>query len=149
MELYNNKKDYNEEGNPWRHASQYNNKKDCEKRGGKWVMFHNYLEEIDLGKDECTNLPNGRRLIWAIPYRSEKLDQFKGSDPEQWKRCLVSSSPPYCSYAPYTRSNHLGNGLRVRSASYPWTLPYFPSGVEQSCTLRIRFVECLPRQFLT
>ena len=143
MELYNNKAEYNEKSNPWRHASKYNNKKDCEQNNGKWVMFHNYLEETDLGKDECTQLPNGRRLIWAIPYRSEKLDQFKGNDIEGWKRCLVSLSPPDCRPAPYTRSNHLGNAKDVVTANYAWKLPYFPSGVEQKCVLRVRFVAFL------
>jgi hypothetical protein len=139
MELYNKNADYKENVNSWRHASEYNNKEDCEKNKGKWVMFHNYLEETDLEKSQCTRLPNGRRLIWAIPYRSENVDQFNGSDTEAWKRCLVSLSPPDCRSAPHSRSNHLGNGKGVVTLSYPWKLPYFPSSKEQKCTLRIRY----------
>ena len=138
MELYNNKAEYDENKNPWRHDSRHNNKKDCEANKGKWVMFHNYLEEIDRSKEQCKQLPNGQRLIWAIPYRTENLDQFKGSDPEQWKRCLVPLSALDCRPAPYSRSNHLGNGKGAVTLSYPWKLPYFPSGVEQKCVLRIR-----------
>ncbi|CAB4028675.1 Hypothetical predicted protein [Paramuricea clavata] len=139
MELYNKNADYKENVNTWRHASEYNNKEDCEKNKGKWVTFHNYLEETDLEKSQCTRLPNGRRLIWAIPYRSENVDQFKGNDTEGWKRCLVSLSPPDCRSAPHSRSNHLGNGEGVVTLSHPWKLPYFPSGKEQKCTLRIRY----------
>ena len=139
MELYNKYGKYKENVNTWRHESKYNNKEDCEKNKGKWVMFHNYLEETDLEKSQCTRLPNGRRLIWAIPYRSENVDKFKGNDTETWKRCLVSLSPPDCRLAPHSRSNHLGNGEGVVTLSYPWKLPYFPSGKEQKCILRIRY----------
>lgn len=138
MELYNKDKKYDEKNNQWRHASEHNNKKDCEDKQGKWVEFHHYLEETNLEKSQCTQLPNGRRLIWGIPYRSENIDQFKGDNPENWKRCLVSLSPPDCRQAPYSRSNHLGNGKGVVTLSYPWKLPYFPSGIEQKCVLRIR-----------
>ena len=139
MELYVKDKAYDERKNPWKHASKYNNKKDCENNKGKWVEFHHYLEEIDLEKSECTELPNGQPLIWAIPYRSENLDQFKGNDTENWKRCLVALSPPDCREAPYSRSNHLGNGEGVVTLGYPWKLPYFPSGKDQKCVLRIRY----------
>ena len=139
MELYNKNAEYNEQTNQWRHASKYNNKKDCETNKGKWVEFHHYLEEVDREKSQCTRLPCGRRLIWAVPYRSENLDLFKGNDPEKWKRCLLALDSPDCREAPYSRSNHLGNGKGVVTLSYPWNLPYFPSGKEQKCVLRIRY----------
>ncbi|XP_028403203.1 protein DD3-3-like [Dendronephthya gigantea] len=135
MEPYNKKKAYNEKTNKWRHASQYNNKADCEANNGIWVTFHNYLEETDLSEAQCT----GEKYIWGIPYRSEKLDQLKGTDPEVWKKCLVALPKPECGPAPYSRSNHLGNGEGVVALNYPWKIPRFPSGVEQKCVLRIRY----------
>lgn len=136
MELYNTNEAYNEKENPWRHASKYNNKAECENNEGKWVTFHNYLEEANLSEAQCT----GSQHIWAIPYRSEKLDQFKGGDPDEWKKCLVALPQPECGPAPYSRSNHLGNGQGVVALNYPWKIPRFPSGKEQKCVLRIRSV---------
>lgn len=139
MELYDKNRRWQYLVNPWRHASQYNNKVECEKNKGKWVEFSNYLEITDKSKAECISGPGGERLIWAIPYRSEHIDQLKGDNPEQWKKCLVVPDPPDCRQTPYSRSNHLGNGEGVVPLSYDWTLPHFPSGEEQRCVLRIRY----------
>jgi hypothetical protein len=120
----------------WRHASKYNNKVACEANKGKWINFHNYLEITNKTKNEC----KGDSVIWAIPYRSEHLDQLKGEDPENWRKCLVKLSKPDCKEAPTTRTNHLGNGEGIVPLTYNWVLPHFPSGLEQRCVLRIRYV---------
>ena len=135
MELYKTKKRNSE--TRWRHASKYNNKADCEANEGKWINFHNYLEILpDKTKDEC----KGESVIWAIPYRSEDIDQLEGKDPEMWKKCLVKLTAPDCIEAPKTRTNHLGNGKGIVPVTYNWILPHFPSGQEQRCILRIRYV---------
>jgi hypothetical protein len=81
-------------------------------------------------------------LIWAIPYRSEDIDNLKmvGNDVGSLKRCLVALAPPECRRAPYTRSNHLGNARGVVPARYDWVIPHFPSGNTQRCVLRLRLV---------
>ena len=142
MELYPKRKRKPE--TRWRHASKYNNKAECEANGGKWINFHNFLEILpDKTKDEC----KGTSLIWAIPYRSEDIDQLEGEDPEMWKKCLVKLTEPDCIEAPRTRTNHLGNGKGIVPLTYKWTLPHFPSGQEQRCVLRIRYV--IPRSAKT
>ena len=119
----------------WRHDSKYNNQVTCQANGGKWINFHNYLEITNKSKIEC----NCQSLIWAIPYRSENIDQFVGEDPEQWKKCLVRLPQPDCKQAPRTRTNHLGNGPGVVPLTHNWVLPHFPSGQEQRWVLRIRY----------
>lgn len=129
----------------FRHDSVYSNKIDCENNGGFWVSFSNYLEEYPAYKTEqqCKAASSGRlRLIWAIPYRSEDIDNLKmtGENVESLKRCLVALDPPECNEAPYTRSNHLGNAHDVVPVRYNWVLPYFPSSHAQRCVLRLRLV---------
>lgn len=134
MELY--KKTKRNPETRWRHASKYNNKVDCEANEGKWINFRNYLEILpNKTKEEC----KGGSVIWAIPYRSEDIDQLKGEDPGMWKKCLVRLPAPDCTEAPRTRTNHLGNGKGIVPPTYNWILPYFPSGQEQRCVLRIRY----------
>lgn len=135
MELYNKNKPWEDVVNTWKHYSTHNNKIDCEKDNGKWVEFRSYLEYINKTKEEC----NGERLIWDIPYSSVTIDHLLGEDPENWKRCLVALDPPDCQQAPQSRPNHLGNGENVVPLSYDWTLPHFPSQLEQRCVLRIRY----------
>ena len=129
----------------FRHDSAYNNKIDCEKNQGYWISFSNYLEESPKYQTEqqCKAANSSQlRLIWAIPYRSEDIDNFKmtGNKMESLKRCLVALDPPECTKAPYTRSNHLGNARDVVPIRYTWVIPHFPSGNVQRCVLRIRLV---------
>ena len=63
-----------------------------------------------------------------------------GGNVQSLKRCLVALDPPDCKKTPYTRTNHLGNARDVIPFSYTWTIPYFPSGHEQRCVIRLRFV---------
>ena len=134
----------------FRHASVHNNKADCENNQGFWVSFNNYLEEYPSSKteQECNKearklprLSSGKlRLIWAIPYRSEDIDNLRmtGGNVESLKRCLVALGPPDCKKTPRTRTNHLGNGRNVIPLRYTWEIPYFPSGHQQRCVLRLR-----------
>ena len=127
----------------FRHDSVFNNKIDCEKNQGFWIAFSNYLEEYPKyqTESECKNASSDKlRLIWAIPYRSEDVDNLKMTDNnvDSLKRCLVALDPPECKKAPYSRSNHLGNAQNVVPLNYTWVLPHFPSGHAQRCVLRIR-----------
>ena len=129
----------------FRHASVHNNKADCESNEGFWVSFSNYLEEYPNFKteQECKAASSSKlRLIWAVPYRSEDIDNLKmtGGNVESLKRCLVALDPPDCKKTPYTRTNHLGNARNVIPFSFTWTIPHFPSGHEQRCVIRLRFV---------
>ena len=58
----------------YKHASRYNNADECVANNGLWVNFHNYLEISDQTEEEC----NGDNVEWAIPYRSEQIDQLTG-----------------------------------------------------------------------
>lgn len=120
----------------WRHASKHNNHDACEANGGKWIDFQNYLEISNKTETLC----KGESDIWTIPYRSENIDQLEGENPEKWKKCLVKLPKPDCTEAPRTRTNHLGNGKGIVPLTYNWILPHFPSGQEQRCVLRIRYV---------
>jgi hypothetical protein len=81
-------------------------------------------------------------LIWAIPYRSEEIDNLKivNDDLETLKRCLVALPRPACHKTPHTRANHLGNTAHVVPARYHWVIPHFPSNKDQRCVLRLRLV---------
>ena len=46
---------------------------------------------------------------------------------------------PDCRQAPWSRSNHLGNGRDGVPLNYTWVLPYFPSMETQRCVFRIRY----------
>jgi hypothetical protein len=136
---------YNSKSDGFRHDSVHNNKAECENDQGFWVSFSNYLEEYPQFKTEreckaasSTKLP----LIWAIPYRSQDIDNLKMTDGnvESLKRCLVALDPPKCKKAPHTRTNHLGNAHNVVPLRYTWVIPHFPSGHEQKCVIRLRLV---------
>jgi hypothetical protein len=144
---------YNSKADGFRHNSVYNNKIDCEKNKGFWISFSNYFEKYPKyqTKKECTAASSDElRLIWAIPYRSEDIDNLKMTDDsvESLKRCLVALDPPECTKAPYTRSNHLGNARGVVPLRYTWTIPHFPSGHAQRCVFRLRLVLKLQYIFL-
>ncbi|XP_046852048.1 protein DD3-3-like [Xenia sp. Carnegie-2017] len=135
---------YSTKSHGFRHYSIYNNKVDCNKNKGFWIPFSNYLEEYPKYQTKATCLAassKNLRLLWAIPYRSENIDNLKmiGGNIESLKRCLVALDPPECYKAPYTRSNHLGNAKNVVPLRYNWALPYFPSGHAHKCVLRIRY----------
>ena len=142
---------YTAKSDGFRHVSVHTTKTDCEKNHGFWVSFSNYLEEYPKHqtKQECEKASTDELpLKWAIPYRSEDIDNLKmdGDDVESLKRCLVALAPPECMKTPHTRTNHLGNAKGVIPFRYKWVIPYFPSGHVQRCILRLRFVERLYRQ---
>ncbi|XP_013394675.1 protein DD3-3-like [Lingula anatina] len=121
-------------GNDRRHFSRWNNQTKCESEpGNRWVEFSNFLEKAPRYTSEpaCTGASgNGIQYIWAIPY-----DSPDGIT----KECLVALKQPECAEAPWTRSNHLGNGRDGVASNYTWVLPHFPSGKPQRCVLRIRY----------
>ena len=136
---------YSQKADGFRHVSVHTNKIDCKKNQGYWVSFSNYLEEYpkyktkkDCEKASSEILP----LKWAIPYRSEDIDNLKidGDTVKSLKRCLVALAPPECKKTPHTRTNHLGNGHGVVPIRYDWVIPHFPSGHAQRCVIRLRFV---------
>ena len=135
---------YNSKADGFRHVSLHTNKIDCEKNQGYWVSFSNYLEEYPKyqTKKECENASSDKLpLKWAIPYRSEDIDNLKidGDNVESLKRCLVALALPECKKTPHTRTNHLGNAHGVVPIRYNWVIPHFPSGHIQRCVLRLRF----------
>ena len=109
--------------------SQYNNQKDCEANKGLWLEFTNYLEKAQRFKNQSSceaASKNGIRYGWGRPLGSME------------KECLVLLDAPDCQQAPYSRDNHLGNGINAQHLSYKWTIPYFPSEEVQRCVIRIR-----------
>ena len=111
--------------------SAHNNKADCQRYGGKWLEYTNYLEKAPqhTSKLECEAASkDGIYYKWARPM---------GSIEEE---CLVLLDAPECKQAPWSRDNHLGNGMNAQPLSYKWQIPYFPSGQEQRCVLRIRLI---------
>jgi hypothetical protein len=139
---------YDSKSDGFRHVSVFSNKEDCENNNGFWVSFSNYLEEYPQYQTEAKCKAGSSSQIplkWDIPYRSEDIDKLKmtGDNVESLKRCLVALVPPECTKAPYTRSNHLGNGDGVVPLRYDWAIPHFPSGHPQRCVIRIRLVTML------
>ena len=136
MEYYNG-------GKSFKHVSAYNNKVECEQNNGLWVGFNNYLELYPQAQSESEckeQSTEGKRLIWAIPYRSEDIDNLKmeSNNIKSLQRCLVALDPPECLKTSHSRSNHLGNVGGVIPQRYTWVLPHFPSGNVQRCVLRAR-----------
>jgi hypothetical protein len=135
--------EYYSGGKTFKHQSQYNNKVDCEEKKGIWVEFSNYLELYPetQTESECKEASTpARRLIWAIPYRSEDIDNLKmeTNNIKSLKRCLVALDPPECLKTSHSRTNHLGNVAGVVPERYTWVLPHYPSGNVQRCVLRAR-----------
>ena len=113
------------------------NRRDCTKGGGKWMVFSNFLEKMTkyTSKSRCLRASTREApTIWAIPYRSADIDKRY-----LMKQCLVKLPPPKCKLAPYSRSNHLGNGEGATPLTFDWHIPYFPSRQTQRCVLRIRY----------
>ena len=100
--------------------------------------YPKYQTEAACRAGSTTAVP----LIWAIPYRSEEIDNLKivGDNVESLKRCLVALAPPECERTPYTRTNHLGNARGAVPVRYNWVIPHFPSGKTQRCVIRLRSV---------
>ncbi|XP_064604875.1 protein DD3-3-like [Liolophura sinensis] len=116
-----------------RKASRWNNKAQCEENSGQWEFFSNYLEkapEFTSERDCVNSKAGGHRHIWAVPYDAEDLTT---------KECLVALEAPDCSEAPWSRSNHLGDGRGGHTLNYTWTLPFFPSGDTKRCVFRMRY----------
>lgn len=108
------------------------------------MMFTNSLEEMPkfTTKKSCEAASTKEiPLVWGIPYVSEDIDALE-MDPDTLKpkeSCLVKLPEPDCQKASHSRTNHLGNGVNAVPLNYTWVLPYFQSGLEQRCVLRIRY----------
>ncbi|XP_041348276.1 protein DD3-3-like [Gigantopelta aegis] len=116
-----------------RHWSRWNNPADCVRNGKQWVDFHNYLEKATEFKTEAscvTANKAGLKYVWGIPYDASDVSK---------KECLVQLDQPDCGEAPWSRSNHLGNGRDGQALNYTWILPHFPSGKTQRCVFRMRY----------
>lgn len=118
---------------PRKTYSRYNNKTGCEANGGTWTAFYNFLEYAPeyTTQQQCLNAQTkgGLPLFWALP--SDSVDMQP--------KCLVQLPVPDCQQAPWSRSNHNGNGLFGVMTNYTWTLPFYPSGTEQRCAFRLRY----------
>ena len=136
LEYYSGSKEF-------KHQSEHNNKLDCEEKKGIWVEFSNYLELYPQAQteSECKEASTDAiRLIWAMPYRSDDIDNLKmeNNNVKSLQRCLVALDPPECLKTSHSRSNHLGNVDGVVPQRYTWVLPHFPSRKAQRCVLRAR-----------
>lgn len=118
-----------------KHYSKYNNKADCEDNKGVWKEFHSFLEKAKAYKtktnceaqnQKATNQAQKVAYVWALPIYGQK------------EECLVKLDKPFCKASPFSRDNHLGNGVDLEQLAANWQLPYFPSSVEQRCVLRLR-----------
>ena len=78
----------------------------------------------------------GAGYKWVYAYRS---DDYDDDEDQIKKKCVVPLEKPECRVAPYSRSNHLGNGKGITPLTYRWKLPNYPSKKEQRCFLRIRY----------
>lgn len=118
----------------WIRRSRWNNKVECEAANGKWLAFHNFLERAPQFTNErsCLNAAKQTKIpyIWGLPSDTKNIDKYE---------CLVGVDPIVCKKAPYSRVNHLGNGVSKKANTFTWTLPHFPSGKEQRCVFRIRY----------
>ncbi|CAG5125431.1 unnamed protein product [Candidula unifasciata] len=111
-------------------SSRYNNEASCRQNGGVWNLLYSYLEKAPDKRSQAAcdaTKVTGLTYKWAVP--------FDGTVPE----CLVLLDKPDCREAPWSRSNHLGNGVHGLPLNYTWTLPNFPSGKIKSCVFRIRY----------
>ena len=124
---------YSPNGKDFKHDSIYNNEHDCTSHGGQWIEYHNYLEAAPQHKSQASCEAAGNK--WVYAYRSDDYDDDEYTIK---KKCVVPLEKPKCRAAPYSRSNHLGNGYAITPLTYRWRLPNFPSQKEQRCFLRIR-----------
>ncbi|CAH1783890.1 unnamed protein product [Owenia fusiformis] len=121
-----------------KHWSQYNNPADCADNGGEWTEFSSYLDKAPefttQAACEAAGTKDGHQLIWAIPYDRPLIGSISTDE-----ACLVAMDPPECKEAPWSRSNHLGNGRDGVANNYTWTIPQFTSTDTQRCAMRIRY----------
>ncbi|CAL1539912.1 unnamed protein product [Lymnaea stagnalis] len=113
-------------------ASMFNNQKSCTDNGGTWALLYNYLEKASdkKSKSACENTQTtGYTYKWEVAYDS----------PSYQPECLILLDAPYCEEAPWSRSNHLGNGRNGVPLNYTWTIPFFPSGKSKRCAFRFRY----------
>lgn len=113
--------------------SRWRTQEDCQNNGGRWVALYNYLEKAPQYriKADCERASNGAvQYIWGVPYDTSDFSQ---------EECLVKLKAPDCLEAPWSRSNHLGNGVDGQALTYNWVLPYFPSAETKRCVFRIRY----------
>ncbi|XP_059178656.1 protein DD3-3-like [Physella acuta] len=113
-------------------ASRFNNEKACTDNGGTWLLMYNYLEKDTSKKSQSTcesSKQAGLTYKWAVPQDSTSYQ------PE----CLILLDAPDCQVAPWSRSNHLGNGRDGLPLNYTWTLPHFPSKKNKQCVFRFRY----------
>ena len=95
----------------YKHASRWNNEADCVERGGQWYEFYDYKNILDqiTSSADCTSVGTGidsADLIWGYPKR---FGVERHQLPEE--KCLVLPDALDCKQAPWTRANHLGNGI--------------------------------------
>lgn len=112
--------------------SKWNNQADCVANGGQWVLLYSYLEKAtNLNTQQnCDAASSGKlQYVWGVPWDSTNNQA----------QCLLKLPAPECSEAPWSRSNHLGNGVDGKALTYNWTLPYFPSNSPKRCIFRIRY----------
>ncbi|KAK7102364.1 protein DD3-3-like [Littorina saxatilis] len=109
--------------------SKWRTQEECQSNSGTWILKHNYLEKATQYKNQGSCEQQGNKYVWGVP------SDAAGNE----LQCLVKLSAPDCFEAPWSRSNHLGNGVDGKALTYDWTLPYFPSGKTQRCVLRIRY----------
>lgn len=74
------------------------------------------------------------RYVWGRPMRMDRTAD------KTTKECLIALDVPDCMATPFSRDNHLGNGVDLEALRYDWILPYFPSGIKQRVVLRLRLV---------
>ncbi|XP_076469495.1 protein DD3-3-like [Babylonia areolata] len=113
--------------------SQWRTQADCQANGGQWVLLHNYLEKAPqyTSKRSCERARSGTvTYVWGVPYDATDYNQ---------QQCLAKLPAPQCFEAPWSRSNHLGNGADGKALTYDWKLPYFPSGETKRCVFRMRY----------
>merc|ERR1712038_50608 len=110
-----------------------NNEQDCLSEGGAWTLLYNFLEKAPeyTSEDECVSASTSDvSYVWALPH-----DTTDGVTQE----CLVQPPPVDCQPAQYQRVNSLGSALDGEMPSYQWKIPYFPSGKQQRCVVRMRY----------
>ena len=70
---------------------------------------------------------------WEHTHKGEKGKWEETGPPEE------GDDAPECLPAPWSRTNHLGNGKDGRMASYTWKIPDLDAVVGKKCVLRIRY----------
>jgi hypothetical protein len=117
-----------------KHWSRWNNYKDCTHNGGHWLAVTKVLETLPTYTTEtaCRNA-NGTDRVG-----NEKL--WWGSIIEgKESACHTVPGAPFCSEAPWSRVNHLGNGRDAQANNFTWVLPYYVNPEDKRCVFRMRY----------